>query len=150
MKRRIKASLTVEASFVLPFVIAVIILMILLFFIKCDKAVIQSNALSGCEYAISLKDLMQEVSNEKVEEYVNLRLRKNMIIVKNFEVSANVTDNSVEVSIRGSDNLKWLGFLNILRLRKKYDIEGYSKMPIINPESTIRKVKIIKEKLGGE
>ena len=150
MRNKVKASLTVEASIILPIVIAVIILMILLFFIKCDKAVIQSSALSGCEYAISLKNSMQDIDNEMIEQYVYAKAKNNMIIIKKFSVIANITDSSVEVQIKGEDNLNWLGFLNTILLRKKYNIEGYAKIPIINPESTIRKAKIIKEKIGGE
>ncbi len=130
MNRRLKASVTVEAAFIFPIVVFVIITILLMALYVSDvvgvRAIVQKYSVTGCDSDISAEKLAAKMEGE---------IRNSLLVADLKTVKASDKDSSrsieVEIAIQ-------LGFFNIY---KKDTIK--EKMYVENNRQSITKQKII-------
>ncbi len=101
MKQRLKASYTIEAALIFPFIMGVIVFIIYMSFFLHDKAVMKSCAYQAALKASLIRTTPSDMEKEalKAAEY---NISGLLLATQDLKTQANVTGKTVTVSYSGS------------------------------------------------
>ncbi len=129
LKCNLKGSFTVEASFIVPMILFLIMACIFTIFYYHDK-----NILIGVAYETSVvgSTLSREVNGvdaEKIESLAYERIQGKCIFLNHSRVEAEVSEEELQVSVSA--------------FARKMRMSGSEKAPITDPEKYIRDLRKI-------
>lgn len=145
MKRKLNASYTIEAAFILPLVFALLYGIIFLGFYLHDHTVIQQCTWEGAFYGAGQTD---KISQGEIEAYIEERLEKRLLVSEITQITVSLEKTMVRVRVLGK--AKILGF--------SVRLLGYTQESRIHAERTakypyaaeyVRRGLIIREQLCG-
>lgn len=140
-KRRLSGSYTVEASFIFPMIVIVIIFIFYLMFFVHDKCVINAAAdqaaLRGSRVSASGGSVYQETENS-----VRELLDKRLLAAGNLIYDITVSSKEIQVVCKGEILIPFRD------TRLPIEVIGYAKRQ--DPVTFIRECRIIEEKTGGQ
>lgn len=167
----VKGSYTVEAAFIFPIILFIILMLLYFSFYLHDiskiKGVVDQGTIKGIllikdEVGIqngridynkklnyggwsSLEDL--RVKQNKIKEYVRKQLNTGLIISDISKLDINMNSSTIEIKVRAKMNISLKPVQQIF-LKNKVRIEIKMKVPVHNPADFIRKYNTIKEKIN--
>lgn len=145
MKKKLDASYTIEAAFILPLTFALLCGILFLGFYLHDHTVIQQCAWEGAFYGAGQID---KPSEGEIYSYIEERLEKRLLVSEVKQIVIDTGEDAVEVRVSGE-----AGVLNF-----SVGLLGYSQERSIQAERTeeypcaadyVRRGLIISEKIRG-
>lgn len=136
-RRRVDASVTVEASFIIPIIFFVILALICLCIFLYDKARLQTDMILGLEYAREQEELYGQISHRDVEEYVDRRMQTGYLSCKAPDIRVSVTGDLVTISAELVMQIPDDGFVGMLTGR-------FRKMKLVLQTDIANKEKILR------
>lgn len=133
VKRRCGGSTVVEMAYLMPVVLLTWMLIIFALFYYHDK-----NILAGAAYetAVVGSELLREEKNvpeEKLEQYLQDRIRGKMLFFEGANVEANIGESEIIMRVHAST--------------KGLEVSTEKRAAVTEPEKKIRKMKILKQKI---
>ena len=129
-------SLTLEAAFLLPLILAVICIVLYLSFYFHNQIVLEAIA---CESAIRAEQIEDEAEIYNIlDKLLENRLLGGVVTKQQVFIR----ENEVEVILSGTMNIPGLAFMNLLLPYEELSIQGKKTVPIYDTSSFIRKVRL--------
>lgn len=136
--KRLKGSITAEASFVIPMVIAVIGFIIMTGFCAHDRAVIRGalgEAGSMCAMMIRTGAGTGEADFDRL---FNERIDNKLIVAVSPQISSSVNKVKVSADAKASVNIRAIPLIGMLLKNGQYKIDEKVEFSITDPEDNIR------------
>lgn len=133
-KRRLNASLTIEMSLIISFVLLLFMGLVLSVFYHHDK-----NILHGAAYETAVVGCLkvrekEEITEAELEAFCRERLKRKCIFMTNNDIEVNIQEKEIAV--------------HIISNRKGYRISVTKLSALTEPEKKIRDVRRLKIKNG--
>ena len=132
---KMKASVTIEASFVLPLFLFVLMVSTYCLFYSHDKQVVSAAAYE----TVTVMSGREDVKTEEIEAYFKERVVGRTFLFEKINVKVEKKDKNIKLICSGR--------------KRSMDFELEREMAITNPEDyirTLRRIEKLKDKLGDE
>ncbi|MBO5278067.1 MAG: pilus assembly protein [Lachnospiraceae bacterium] len=145
MKRKLNASYTIEAAFILPLVFALLYGIIFLGFYLHDHTVIQQCAWEGAFYGAGQTD---KISQGEIDAYIEEHLERRLLVSEITQITVRSDKAMVRVKVLGK--AKVLGFsMRLLGYTQESRIQAERTAEYPCAAEYVRRGLIISEQLRG-
>ena len=125
--RRVRASVTVEAAFLVPIILMVISVTITLLFYYHDKVVIRATLYE----TVTVMSSREDPAHEEMEQYYREQMRGKLFLFPSFQVETQIDSEELSMSCFAK--------------QKRMKIQAEASMKRTDPEMWVR---IIKKRIG--
>lgn len=127
LKKNFKGSFTVEASFIVPFILFLIMVSIFAVFYYHDKNILLGAAYEASVVGSTMSREMNGADAEKIESLAHERIRGKCIFLNHSQVEVEISEEDIQV--------------NVSAFARKLRMAGSEKEPITDPEKYIRDLR---------
>ncbi len=127
LKKNFKGSFTVEASFIVPIILFLIMVSIFAVFYYHDKNILLGAAYEASVVGSTMSREMNGADAEKIESLANERIRGKCIFLNHSQVEVEISEEDIQV--------------NVSAFARKLRMAGSEKEPITDPEKYIRDLR---------
>lgn len=138
-KYRLSGSYTIEASFLFPMIMAVIVVILYLMFFVHDRCVMNAAA-DAAALRASQPDVAKSGVYQTVEDGIQEMLSDSLLATGSVEREIKVTSTEIKVICRGELPIP------LHNIRLPIEVIGYAKRT--DPVTFIRECRVIEEKTG--
>ena len=138
-----KASFTVEASLLMPFILGILILVCMAATWLGDRDIAYFNAVSITDYALEMINSGNGADSGDIEKYAEENKDNALVGVVDVSQSVEYTLMQIKTEIRGHTVLPFMRWMEKIGWKSSEDIVAQSRVISVRPVEAIRKYRLV-------